>query len=74
MFGFFGLMAVLLALNFMVSYWISWDLQDKESLSPFATNARRDFVALVGKWRDGVKRWRPALQAYAKQNPAKATH
>jgi hypothetical protein len=77
MFGFFGLMAVLLALIALVSYWISWDLQPKESRSPFAATAWHDLGALLAKYRGVVrnreKRWRHALDAYAKQDPRTET-
>jgi hypothetical protein len=71
MFGFFGLMAVLLALVALVFYWISWDLQPRESRSSFATMAWHDFAALLTKYRRVVRnrerRWRDTLDAYAEQ-------
>jgi hypothetical protein len=77
MFGFLGFMAVLLAPIFPISYWISWDLQDKRDRSSFATTVWRDFVALVERCaagvRNGQKQWRAALDAYTKPGPAKRT-
>jgi len=77
MFGFVGFMAVLVAPIFMISYWISWDLQDQRYRSSFATTAWRDFVALVERClaavRNGQSQWRAALDAYAKPGQAERT-
>jgi hypothetical protein len=74
MLGFFGLMAVLLALISLCSYWISWDLQHKDYRPSFATRALGDIVDLVRKCR-GVLRnrelWRGAApNAYANRESA----
>jgi hypothetical protein len=75
MLGFFGLMAVLMALISLGSYWISWDLQPKESRPSFATKAWDDLADLLGKCRrvaqNGERRRRAALDAYANQETAK---
>jgi hypothetical protein len=69
MLGFFGLMAILLALISLGSYWISWDLQHKEHRPSFATKTWDDFVDLVrkcrGVFRDGESRRGASLHTYA---------
>jgi hypothetical protein len=73
--GFFALLAVLVAPIFLISYWISWDLQDKRHRSSFATTVWRDIVTLVKRCsagvRNGQSQWFTALDAYAKRGPAK---
>jgi hypothetical protein len=76
MFGLLGLMAVLLALISLASYWISWDLQHKEHRTSFAAKTWDDVVDVVERFRGvvrngGARRRRAALVARAKQEPAK---
>ncbi len=53
--GFIGLMAVLMALISVCSYWISWDLQHKDYRPSFATRAWDDIAHLVRKCRGMVR-------------------
>ena len=57
MLGLFGLMAVLMTLISGGFYWISWDLQPRESRPSFVRKTCDDFVDLVGKCRSVV--WTP---------------
>jgi hypothetical protein len=78
MLGFFGLMAVLMALILLASYWISWDLQHKEYRPSFATKALDDLADLLGKCRrvlqNGESRRRTALDAYGNQETERKTN
>jgi hypothetical protein len=66
--GFFGLMAVLMALISLGSYGISWDLEPRESRPSFATKAWDDLADLLrrfqGAVRNGERRRRASLDAY----------
>lgn len=57
MFGFLGLMTVLLSLIGVISYWISWDLLPKDQRPAFMTKVRQDFADLVSRY---VRSARPA--------------
>jgi len=73
MLGLFGLMAVLMTLISGGFYWISWDLQPRESRPSFVRKTCDDFVDLLGKCRSVVwtaeRRQRAGLEAYANQEP-----
>lgn len=49
MLGLFGMIAVLLALICLNSYWIFWEMQHKEHRSSFLTTVATDFFDLFGR-------------------------
>jgi hypothetical protein len=44
MIGFFGMIVVFLGLNCVLSYWVSWDMQHKETRPGFGTQIRNDIA------------------------------
>ena len=52
-----GMMSVFVALISMASYWISWDLQPKESRPSFTTTTWHDVADVLEKCRAAVRNW-----------------
>jgi hypothetical protein len=60
MLGLFAMLLVLLAVAALLSYWVSWELENKETRPSFLAKAGSDLAALVGRRRDEVPGTRPA--------------
>jgi len=58
MLGFFGMMIIFVGVNCLLSYWVSWDLQHKETRPGFGTQIRNDIAvslrSLMAKCRRAV--------------------
>jgi hypothetical protein len=58
MLGFFGMIVVFLGVNCLLSYWVSWDMQHKETRPGFGTQIRNDIAvslqSLTAKGRRAI--------------------
>jgi hypothetical protein len=55
MLGLMGMIVVQFALVCLLSYWIAWEMQHKETRSAFRTQAWNDLVNLLRKYRASIQ-------------------
>jgi hypothetical protein len=55
MLGLFGMIMVFLVQICLFSYWISWEMQNKQKRPAFTTQVRNDLVGLFAKSRGLVR-------------------
>jgi len=60
MLGLFAMLLVLLAVAAILSYWVSWELEDKNTRPGFLAKAASDLAGLFGRDRDEVAETRTA--------------
>lgn len=56
--GLFAMMICYLGVTAFLAYWISWEIQNKETRPSFWTTIRTDLVELLGKRRDAARNTR----------------
>jgi hypothetical protein len=50
-----GMLFVFLVLSCLLSYWIGWEMQSKETRPAFGTQVGNDFLTLLGKLRGSIR-------------------
>jgi hypothetical protein len=60
MLGLFAMLLVLLAVAAVLSYWVSWELENKNTRPNFFAKAAADLGGLFGRGGDKVAETRPA--------------
>jgi hypothetical protein len=60
MLGLCAMLLVLLAVAAVLSYWVSWELENKNTRSGFMTKVWNDFSGLFGRGRNQVAESGPA--------------
>lgn len=70
--GFLALMLTLMALIWLVSYWMSWEIQHKERRGAFATKLRDDVTHFIGGESGGIST--SGAVAIAMQSKQNRTH
>jgi len=60
MLGLIAMLLVLLAVAALLSYWVSWELENKETRPSFLAKAGSDMAGLFGRRRDEAAETRPA--------------
>jgi len=60
MLGLIAMLLVLLAVAAVLSYWVSWELENKDTRPNFFAKAASDLGGLFGRGRDDVAETRTA--------------
>jgi hypothetical protein len=60
MLGLVAMLLVLLAVAALLSYWVSWELENKSTRPSFLARAASDLAGLFGRGRDEAAETRPA--------------
>ena len=60
MLGLFAMLLILLAVAALLSYWVSWELENKNTRPSFFARAAADLGGLFGRERNDVAETRTA--------------